>query len=180
MRPYWWGSQTGAADLRSGRTSKLVHTSYRTVRGKRFQLLCIRDKTNRSYPFFSSHTTYAARSTGISRTVPDYKNLYRLTYVCASPGKPQKKCSYSNYMYGVGRVLNVNKPFQTSHADWRSCMPINAYMSHVLQSGLVPRSTILLKSGTEAISELEVTECTAVCYLFHSVLCLICDQTNSA
>ena len=48
-------------------------------------------------------------------------------------------------------------------------------MGHVLQSSLVPRRTILLKAGTEAISELEVTKCTAVCYLFCSVLCLISD-----
>ena len=42
----------------------------------------------------------------------------------------------------------------------------NACMGHVLQSSLVPWRTILLKAGTEAISELEVTKCTAVCYLF--------------
>ena len=51
----------------------------------------------------------------------------------------------------------------------------NACMGHVLQSSLIPRRTILLKAGTEAISELEVTKCTAVCYLFRSVLCLISD-----
>ena len=71
----------------------------------------------------------------------------------------------------MGRALNVNKPFQTSHAQLHA----NACMGHVLQSSLVPRCTILLKAGTEAISELEVTKCTAVGYLFCSVLCLISD-----
>ena len=47
--------------------------------------------------------------------------------------------------------------------------------ANVLQSSLVPRRTILLKAGTEAISELEVTKCTEVCYLFRSVLFLISD-----
>jgi len=42
-------------------------------------------------------------------------------------------------------------------------------MGHVLQSSLVPRRTILLKAGTETISELEVTKCTAVCYLFRMI-----------
>ena len=75
-------------------------------------------------------------------------------------------------MYGVGRVLNVNKPCISDLTRKLAQLHANACMGHVLQSSLVPR---LLKAGTEALSELEVTKCTAVCYLFRSVLCLISD-----
>jgi len=49
--------------------------------------------------------------------------------------------------------LNVNKPFQTlTRTLALAQLHANACMGHVLQSSLVPR-TILLKAGTEAISE---------------------------
>jgi len=68
----------------------------------------------------------------------------------------------------------------TSHSDLTRTLAqlhANACKSQVLriQSSLVPRRTILLKAGTEAVSELEVTKRTAVCYLCRSVLCQISD-----
>ena len=33
----------------------------------------------------------------------------------------------AKHLYGMGRALNVNKPFQTSHAQWHSCMPMHAW-----------------------------------------------------
>ena len=33
----------------------------------------------------------------------------------------------AKHLYGVGRALNVNKPFQTSLAQCHSCMPVHAW-----------------------------------------------------